>query len=182
MSFELLEFPLKSWIVSIIDDSKIKSDIFDLLGDPDYELRYPNNMLYKIEDVENADDSNMVVKLKPVDESYVIDMKTFSDCKTIFVQLTDILKSANDIFKYIVDHIDPKYVEIYQLDKLSVVLSNGMKISLQYSGDDVDIQKKVKAVNAYGFVTEIVYDDNDSDDENDDGLKDILNELVLERR
>lgn len=192
MSFETLEYPLKLWITSIIDDAQIKSDLFDLLGNPNLEMRYSSLLLYTVENLVKHDAHNLVVKLKVVDENYKFDLGAFSVCNTISSQLISILKESDAVLKYIIGHVERKYIDMFDLDKLSVKLENGMRLVLHYDGKDVNIKKNVAAAPNYGFVTSIVYDDDaesgsdhdasqDSESDGDgDDLKNILDELVAE--
>ena len=82
MSFEILEYPIKSWILSLIDDEKIKSEMFDLLGEPEVNLKYPSIILYDIENLIEHDKYNLVVKLE---------LKT----GIIFITPTNLAKAKN---------------------------------------------------------------------------------------
>ena len=165
-------------------------NIFDLLGDPNIELRYPSVMLYKIDDLVPHRKHHLVVKLEPLDNAsdYKFDLGTFSNCSTISNQLISILKESDAVLKYIVNHTEKKYIEMFDIDRLSVKLENGMKLVLHYNGLDASIQKNVFAAPNYGFVSRIVFDNGDADNEDgdddeeneDDDLKNVLDELVLE--
>ena len=66
MSFEILEYPLKQWIIELIDDKKIKSDVFDLLGEPDFDIRYSSDMLYNIDDLVEHEKHNLIITIIPI--------------------------------------------------------------------------------------------------------------------
>ncbi len=204
MSFELLEYPIKSWIIDLIDDEKYKSEIFDLLGDPDVDIRYPSIILYNIEDLVDHDAHQLVAKIEKIsknDTDYRFDLKTFAACNTVAADLIGILKEANAVLKYIIKHTDDKLVELLGLDKLSVKLVNHMKLEMCYDGKDESMIKKIIALPHYGFKTSIVYEngegaasdnsdsnsdsdnENDHDSENDDpteeDIKEVLDALVI---
>lgn len=191
MSFEVLEYPIKNWIVDIIDDKQIKSEIFDLLGDPDVDIRYPSMILYKIDDVDliSHDPHHLVAKLEKIQrvDDYKFDLKEFVRCQTVMNQLVAILREADAVLKFIIKHTEDSFVSLFELDKLSVKLVNGMKLELCYSGKDTIISEKIKSLYQYGFVTKIVYDTisklptnpfagHESDDDIND-TKEALNSL-----
>ena len=199
MSFEILEYPLKQWIIELIDDKKIKSDVFDLLGEPDFDIRYSSDMLYNIDDLVEHEKHNLIITIIPIDRDteYKFDLFNFAKCQTIHNQLIGILREADAVFKYIIKHTDENITKIFGLDKLSVKLTNNLKLELCYNGNDKDIDKKVKKMQYYVYNSEIVYtDDNDGNDNNsddndsnnsdndsnnsDDELKKVLDKLVLE--
>jgi hypothetical protein len=189
MSFEILEYPIKQWIVSLIDDEKLKSDIFDLLGESDIDIRYPSVILYTIDGLIDHKEHNLVAKIEQIEKAadYTFDLKDFVKCKSIVNQLLSILKEADAVLKYIVNHTDKKFIELLDLDKLSVKLSNNLRLQLCYSGKDTIMQKKISEIYDYGFICTIVYEsDSDTDSDNDshnseDELKQALDELSLDR-
>jgi hypothetical protein len=184
MSFDILEYPIKSWIVDLIDDEKIKSEIFDLLGDPDIDIRYPSIILYNIEDLVTHDEHHLVAKIEKIEkaEDYKFDLKTFAKCNTVTSDLIGILRESNAVLKYIIKHTDEKIVKLFDLDMLKVKLINDMKLELYYEGKDEFIIKKIKELPYYGFKTSLLfknYDDQDSTYDSDEELKNVLDSLVL---
>ena len=187
MSFEILEYPIKSWILSLIDDEKIKSEMFDLLGEPEVNLKYPSIILYDIENLIEHDKYNLVVKLEQIDRNdsgYKLDLKNFNKCRKVCDQLVGILNDSNIVLKMIVTAIDKKWVEMFELDKLYVTMMNEMKLKLCYEGNDEGIQKKISQAYLYGFQTSIEYEgeEEDDDDEEDDNqiISKVLEELSIE--
>ena len=186
MSFEILEYPIKSWILSLIDDEKIKSEMFDLLGEPEVILKYPSIILYDIENLIEHDKHNLVVKLEQIDRNdseYKLDLKNFNGCRKVCDQLIGILNDSNTVLKMIIAAIDKKWVEMFELDKLYVTMMNGMKLKLCYEGNDEGIQKKISQAYLYGFQTSIEYEgEEDDDDEEDDDqiISKVLEELSIE--
>ncbi len=205
MSFEILEYPFKCWILDIIDDEKIKSDIFDLLGEADLSLRYPSIMLYDIDNlIEDKSISQnehvLIVKLEKIDRfdnQYCLDLKNFSGCRKVAEQVIGILNDSNAVLKMIIKSIDVKWRTMFDLDKLCVTLMNGMKLKLSYDGNDIKIQEKTNLLYNYGFQCKIEYKNNEGDkeengsgcEENGSGceddeiedLKKILSELAVKK-
>lgn len=188
MSFDILEYPIKSWIVDLIDDEKIKSEIFDLLGDPDIDIRYPSVILYNIEDLVTHDEHHLVAKIEKIEKSedYKFDLKTFAKCNTVTSDLIGILREANAVLKYIIKHTDEKFVTLFSLDMLKVKLVNDMKLELYYEGTDKSIIQKINKLPYYGFKTSLLFvNDNDDDDDqdsaydSDEELKNVLDSLLL---
>jgi hypothetical protein len=188
MSFEILEYPIKSWVLSLIDDEKIKSDMFDLLGEPEVVLKYPSIILYDIENLVEHDKHNLVVKFEQIDRNdseYKLDFKNFNKCRKVCDQIIGILNDSNTALKMIISAVDKKWVEMFELDKLYITMMNGMKLKLCYEGNDEGIQKKISQAYLYGFQTSTEYEnesDGESDDEEDDDqiISKVLGELSIE--
>ncbi len=189
MSFEILEYPLKKWILDIIDDQKIGADMFDLLGEPDSYLKYPSLILQDVDKLNpDSEKFNLIVRMKVIDRNdteYKFDLKQFAECRKVSSQLVGILHDSNAVLRMIVKTIDEKYVKMFELDKLYITLMNGLKLKLCYEGNDKKIIQRLSNLNMYGFVSEIEYineddDDNDDDDDDDDfeAVKKILADLA----
>lgn len=179
MSFEILEYPLKKWILDIIDDAKIKSDIFDLLGEPELTLRYPSIILYDVDTLIDHKKHDLVVKFGQVDRNdaeYHMDLKHFSSCRKVTDQLIGILNDSNVILKMIIQTIDKKWIDMFELDKLYVSMMNGLKLKLCYDGNNDVVINKISILYMYGFHSEVEYEEEDSDDDIE-SLKKILTEL-----
>ena len=194
MSFEILEYPIKTWILELIDDEKIKSDIFDLLGEPDVMLKYPSMILYDIDNLVDHKKHDLVVRIDKIQRSddYLLDLKNFSSCRKVCDQLIGILNDSNIVLQMIVKTIDKKWIEMFEFDKLYITLMNGMKLKLSYDGSDKIIEKKISSLYMLGFKSEIEYaggnnddnENNESDNEVNDEemIKQILSEIVAERK
>jgi len=185
MSFEILEYPIKRWILDVVHDEKINSDLFDLLGEPDTLLKYPSIILYDIDNLVDHNVHNLVVRLGKVDRDdglYKMDLKNFLSCRKVTDQLIGILNDSNVVLKMIVGSMDEKWVKMFELDKLYVTLMNGMKLKLCYEGNHSGIQKQISSLYLYGFYSEIEYENSDNDDSDDDveTVKKILDELVAD--
>lgn len=184
MSFEILEYPLKKWILDVVDDKKIESEIFDLLGEPDICLKYPSLILYDVDTLIEHEPYNLVVKLEIIDRNdaeYKFDLKSFAECRKVSGQLLGILHDSNTVLQMIVKTIDAKWVKMFELDKMYVAFMNGMKLKLCYEGNDQSIIKRISNLYMYGFRTTIEYENDsssDSDDEDDiEAVKKILSDL-----
>lgn len=186
MSFEILEYPIKRWILDIVHDEKINSELFDLLGEPDTFLKYPSIILYDVDNLVDHDSHNLVVRLGKIDyndNSYMLDLKNFNGCRKVIDQLVGILNDSNVVLKMIVGSMDEKWVKLFELDKLYIKLMNGLKLKLCYEGINQDIQRHISSLYLYGFQSEIEYDDDDDDSDDDvETVKKILDELVTSIR
>jgi len=185
MSFEILEYPIKRWILDAVHDEKINSELFDLLGEPDTFLKYPSIILYDIDNLVDHNTHNLVVRLGKVDRDdgiYMFDLKNFSSCRKVVDQLIGILNDSNVLLKMIVGSMDEKWVKMFELDKLYITLMNGFKLKLCYEGNHAGIQEQLSSLYLYGFHSEIEYNDSDADDSDDDveTVKKILDELVAD--
>lgn len=183
MSMQILEYPIKKWVINLIDDPETKSKIFDLLGHPNIDIRYPSVMLYSIDNLVEHEKHSLVLSIDAVAKSdeYKLDLGEFASCNVITNQVIGILRDADAVLKKILSTVDKIYVKLFELDKLSVSLTNGLRLTLNYSGADIDKKKKVESLDDYVFKSEIIYDEETSDNEEaDNELKDVLDEIVRE--
>lgn len=185
MSFEILEYPLKRWIIDVIDDEKTKPELFDLLGEPDFSLRYPSIILYEIDNLPDHRKHDLVVRFEQIDRNdaqYCLNLRHFSSCRKVADQLIGILNDSNTVLHMIVKTMDEKWVKMFELDKLYVTMMNGMKLKLCYDGNDQAIQKKISMLYMYGFICDVEYDNDEDSDDEVESLKKILGELVTESK
>ena len=182
MSLQILEYPIKKWVIDLIDDAESKSKIFDLLGNPNFDIRYPSVMLYSIDNLVEHEKHSLVVSISNISKSedYKLDLGEFASCNVINNQIVSILRDADAVFKRILSGIDKGYVKLFELDKMNVSLTNGLRLTLNYSGADENLKKKVDALDNYVFVSSIIYDYEDEEEEDDSELKNVLDEIVRE--
>lgn len=178
MSFEILEYPLKLWVIKLIDDEKDKSDIFDLLGESNISLKYPSNIL-ETKSVKHC----LTVKIREIErnEQYVFDLKSFKSSRKVSEQLIGIMNDASKVLGLIIKSIDQEMIKKYDLDKLYVMICDNLKIRLCYEGDRDDIKKNIGQLSYLGYQTTIDYPDDNSDEDDEDDeqiIKNILNELT----
>jgi hypothetical protein len=182
-SWEILKYPLEQWILSLSDDVKVKSALFDILGDPDIKLSYHSSILYNIDDekFKNYKKYTTYIKLEEVeqDSGYIFNIGEFSKCLTVMQQLTGILKAGNDLFKKIVSGIKPEYCKLLDLDNFTVKLGNQLCIRLVYEGENQDLINKCKKLPFYGYRTYTKYDDDSDSDSSDDENTQIKNALDM---